>query len=97
MDKCVVFYEAWQMQCCGTSFKIGDNVEWPIYKCDVNNLDSDDSLIGVDFVYEAHSTRTDDEMFLLKGVVMDIKADYYKTELQIHNGQHYVSTLVYEK
>lgn len=30
--KCVVFYEDWQMECCGTKFSIGDTVKWPVIK-----------------------------------------------------------------
>lgn len=28
MEKCSIFYESWQMQCCGNAFAIGDKVEW---------------------------------------------------------------------
>ncbi len=28
MDECNVYYESWQIQCCGDPFAIGDKVEW---------------------------------------------------------------------
>lgn len=30
MDKCTVYYEAWQIQCCGDPFKVGERVEWTV-------------------------------------------------------------------
>lgn len=28
MDECAIYYEAWQLQCCGAPFSVGDKVEW---------------------------------------------------------------------
>lgn len=28
VDYCVVFYESWQLQCCGVPFSVGDKVDW---------------------------------------------------------------------
>lgn len=28
MDECTIYYESWQIQCCGEPFSIGDNVGW---------------------------------------------------------------------
>lgn len=28
MDSCTLYYESWQMQCCGDPFAVGDKVEW---------------------------------------------------------------------
>lgn len=28
MDECTIYYESWQLQCCGDAFAVGDNVEW---------------------------------------------------------------------
>jgi hypothetical protein len=96
-----VSYEDWQMQCCGDPFKIGDSIDWLVYKWSGNSLDTEDSLIGIDFIYDAHGTRVDNEMFSLHGVVIEIQAEYYKTELRlhprIHSGQKPVPTFVYEK
>ncbi|MFG2548578.1 DUF6578 domain-containing protein [Streptomyces sp. NPDC048581] len=31
-----VFYEDWQMECCGTPFKVGDEVSWPLLLSDAD-------------------------------------------------------------
>lgn len=28
MDKCTIYYESWQLQCCGDPFSVGDIIEW---------------------------------------------------------------------
>lgn len=28
MDNCIIYYESWQLQCCGRPFSVGDKVEW---------------------------------------------------------------------
>ena len=28
MDSCTLYYESWQIQCCGDPFAVGDKVEW---------------------------------------------------------------------
>ena len=28
MSECTIYYESWQLQCCGAPFSIGDKVEW---------------------------------------------------------------------
>ena len=28
IDECAVYYESWQLQCCGQPFAVGDKVEW---------------------------------------------------------------------
>lgn len=28
MDACTIYYESWQLQCCGDPFSVGDKVEW---------------------------------------------------------------------
>lgn len=34
MDTCIVFYESWQMECCGKAFFVGDTVKWLVSKID---------------------------------------------------------------
>ncbi|GAA4086800.1 DUF6578 domain-containing protein [Streptomyces shaanxiensis] len=31
-----VFYDDWQMECCGTPFKVGDEVSWPLLMSDAD-------------------------------------------------------------
>ena len=32
MEKCIVYYEAWQLQCCGDPFSVGERVKWTCNK-----------------------------------------------------------------
>ena len=78
MQKCVVFIEDWQIQCCGDPFKIGDNIEWTVWKW---KKGFEESLDGVDFVYENHGSAQSEALFTLRATVSKIKARYYKEEL----------------
>ena len=51
--ECTIFYESWQMQCCGTEFKIGDVIEWIV--CTSENFTP--ANINIDYFYEAHSNK----------------------------------------
>ena len=31
MDICTVYYESWQIQCCGSPFSVGDKIEWTCF------------------------------------------------------------------
>lgn len=54
MSKCVVFYESWQMECCGKIFKTGDRIKWLVCKCDSLNTPVD---VGkIEYYYEAHDS-----------------------------------------
>jgi hypothetical protein len=33
-----VFYEDWQMECCGTPFAVGDEVAWPLVAYDAGDI-----------------------------------------------------------
>lgn len=71
--KCVVFYESWQMECCGIAFSIGDTVKWLVYKTEQINTPVD---IGrIDYCYEAHSSDWQN-LFVLEGKVETIKILY---------------------
>ena len=85
-DECAIFYESWQIQCCGDPFSVGDRVEWTgvtPYEYPVA-----DGVI-IDFVEDHH-----DAAFLsIKGYVSRIVAhrsefprgqrivDYYKARI----------------
>lgn len=75
---CKVFYECWQMQCCGDPFKIGDTVKWTVVK-DYQLILSDDTTLGdLDYVYEAHDNAV--KLFNFTGVVKKIWGLYEKYE-----------------
>ena len=73
-----VFYELWQMECCGKPFKIGDPVEWYVISADrlVRPFDID----GLEYFYDAHFDDWNG-IYMLKGVVSNISVYYEKFEL----------------
>ena len=46
-----VFYESWQMECCGKPFKIGDPVEWYVVSAD--RLTGTFDIDGLEYAYDA--------------------------------------------
>ncbi|WP_153534695.1 DUF6578 domain-containing protein [Streptomyces sp. RB17] len=38
MPRMRVFYENWQMECCGTPFAVGDEVSWPLVAYDAEGV-----------------------------------------------------------
>lgn len=70
-----VFYECWQMECCGTPFKVGDLVKWLVYKTERLNTPVDVGVI--DYCYEKHSSDWT-SLFVLEGKVEEIKVLYQK-------------------
>ncbi len=77
MDTCFVFYDCWQMECCGKKFSVGDTVKWLIYKAERLNTPVD---VGrIDYCYEAHSSDWHN-LLVLEGKVEEIKILYEKFE-----------------
>lgn len=73
MNSISVYYDGWQMDCCGEPFKIGDMVQWDCVKS--NN----DFLVQADYYYEAH----DDTDLVIAGKVIEIygiKCQYEKRD-----------------
>ena len=73
-----VYYELWQMECCGKPFKIGDPVEWYVFSADrlIRSFDID----GLEYAYDAHFDEWEG-IYTLKGVVRSISVYYEKYEL----------------
>ncbi len=82
MKRCVVFYETWQMECCGTEFYIGDNVKWLVYKSE--HINSPIDIGQIDYCYEAHSSEWEN-LFVLEGRVEKINILYHKYEPSKNN------------
>ena len=74
---CKVYYELWQMQCCGIPFKIGDTVKWQIIKEPQFGFDFG-LLNDVDYAYEAHDHTA--KLFNFTGVVTRIWGLYERYE-----------------
>lgn len=80
-----IYYEAWQMDCCGTPFSVGDDVEWSCIK-----PMQDDSLIGqYEFIYEAHG----DANYIVCGKVKHMDAIYY----EYHNENNVFTPISYTR
>ncbi|MBR1931491.1 MAG: hypothetical protein IJ833_08495 [Lachnospiraceae bacterium] len=74
-NKCIVFYESWQMECCGIPFTVGGTIKWLVYKTDYLNTPVD---VGkIDYCYEAHSSKWTD-LLVLEGKVDKIELLYEK-------------------
>ena len=51
-DNCKIYYESWQIQCCGEPFSVGDIVEWTCIK---SKGKSNHHEIPVDFIEDHHA------------------------------------------
>lgn len=72
---CVVFYESWQMECCGTEFSVGDTVKWLVRKAE--SLNTPVNVGVIDYCYEAHDSDWQ-KLFVIEGTVEAIKILYHK-------------------
>jgi len=80
--KCIVFYESWQMECCGIAFSIDDTVKWLVYKTEQINTPVDVGKIN--YCYEAHSSDWQN-LFVLEGKVETIKILYQQYKPTVNN------------
>ena len=78
----MVFYESWQMECCGIAFSIGDTVKWLVYKTEQINAPVDIGTIN--YCYEAHSSDWQN-LFVLEGKVEIIKILYQQYKPAVNN------------
>ena len=51
MKECRIYYESWQLQCCGDPFSVGEKVEWT---CTEPGESKDAHGFPLDFVEEHH-------------------------------------------
>lgn len=68
MEKCIVYYESWQLQCCGDPFSVGERVEWT---CTKPGKFKEAHGVKLDFVEEHHIGDT----HLVSGTVTRILAE----------------------
>lgn len=68
MDECTIYYESWQLQCCGKPFAVGDTVEWT---CVMPEEYKNAHGIIIDLVEEHHGFAT----HTVTGVVTRIIAE----------------------
>lgn len=86
-ENCKVFYESWQMECCGRPFAIGDSVNWLVLR--ETELNSPVDVGRIDYCYEAHSSAWE-ELFVLTGRVEQIDVLYQHYELSKENPRYLV-------
>lgn len=83
--KAKIFYDLWEMECCGTPFKIGEGVDWL-----VRNIDEIKDTIEVnnlDYIYDAHNDDWEN-IYKLKGIVKTINIYYEKFEIKNVEGRN---------
>jgi len=94
--KCVIAIDDWQMQCCGTPFKLGDDVEWILHRHGKKSKLTDNM---VEFYYEHHSSEWEN-LFKATGAVDKIEAlfcRYEKRPNEHGNKKGFVNYAIYEK
>ena len=74
---CKVFYESWQMDCCGEPFSIGDTVNWTVGKYEKLGPCNTVNLGKIDYYYENHLFDRG-LYFELEGRVIGIKILFEK-------------------
>ncbi len=72
-----VFYESWQMDCCGEPFKVGDTVNWTVGKYEKLGPCNTVNLGKIDYYYENHLFDRG-PYFELEGRVIGIKILFEK-------------------
>lgn len=72
-DKCTVLIESWEMQCCGTPFKVGDTVNWTVFE-----IEGD----AGDYCYSNHHYESTG-ILEIEGIVIGIAAIYNSHEKKI--------------
>lgn len=77
--ECIVFYESWQMECCGTPFSLGDTVKWLVSKSGQLFISTPVNIGTINYCYEAHCSDWQ-ILFVLEGKVETIKILYQRYE-----------------
>ena len=83
--KARIFYDLWEMECCGIPFKIGEGVDWL-----VRNIDGIKDTIEVDnldYIYDAYNDDWEN-IYKLKGIVKTINIYYEKFEIKVVEGRN---------
>ena len=74
-----VFYDLWEMECCGKPFKIGDKIKWLVSPAD--NIRETIEIDDLKYIYDYHNDDWSN-IFELEGIVKEIYIYYEEFELK---------------
>ncbi len=77
---CNIYYHAWQLQCCGEPFRVGDRVDWT---CEVPSKPTNVSDIIVDFTEEHHGSETHSISGVVDKIMMERRVESPKKEQEL--------------
>lgn len=80
MSECVVYYEAWQLNCCGEPFSLGDEVEW---RCIMPRRYKNVHGVLLDFEEMHHGVSS----HYVKGKISRILAEWLEFPKQLKKAQ----------
>lgn len=83
--KAKIFYDLWEMECCGTPFKIGEGVDWLVRN--INGIKDTIEVDNLDYIYDAHNDDWEN-IYKLKGIVKTINIYYEKFEIKEVDGRN---------
>ena len=69
-----VFYQSWQMQCCGVPFRVGDNVTWTVLEAHDELATAFGPIEGADIAWLEEHHQEDDPMQTVTGTVVGIRS-----------------------
>lgn len=79
MDWCAIYYESWQIQCCGEPFYVGEKIEWT---CCIPQETKNAHGIIIDFVEEHHGFSTHTITGTVSKIVAE-RSEYPKGEREV--------------
>ncbi len=77
----VIYYESWQMDCCGIPFSVGDYIEMPVQAYDFGNpqIKPQGLPLTIEYAYNAHGEDNGRRHYILRGRVKKIFVEYCDT------------------
>jgi len=93
MDDCTIYYDSWQIQCCGDPFSVGEMIEWT---CIAPSLSKNAHGIIIDFDEEHHGSATHTITGTVSKIIVERsefpkgkrEANYEKAETKYEEIQH---------
>ena len=78
IPEAVVYYESWQMDCCGIPFEVGEQIEFTVRKehCKITHEDLSGLPRRTDFIYEGHGNWRGGQEYSLRGIIRRIFIEY---------------------